>query len=263
MPSAVGLSGRDGAVYATMTGGLRWKSQSSGTSNALAGVAFADASRGWLVGQEERKVIRKTTDGGAHWRKQSAGTKATFWAVSCVDAKRCWVAGASGLICRTTDGGAHWRAQTSKAPDDLNAIHFFDASHGCAIGNAGYPVVTRNGGRAWTPRGSNLTYDNLNGVCFVDDLHGWAVGGDQAGKMTVTSDGGASWLPQAVPPGRFLCYPSRSPTRSTAGLSAGTALSSRRATAGVPGVRSPPTWGAIYMACRSATPVTAGRSAEM
>jgi hypothetical protein len=49
----------------TTDGGGSWVTQSSGTTNALAGVAFADESHGWAMG--EGGTILHTTNGGESW----------------------------------------------------------------------------------------------------------------------------------------------------------------------------------------------------
>ena len=40
----------EGAILATSDGGIHWQTQKSGTDEALLGVAFPDATHGWVVG---------------------------------------------------------------------------------------------------------------------------------------------------------------------------------------------------------------------
>jgi photosystem II stability/assembly factor-like uncharacterized protein len=184
--------GYGGLIIATSDGGVHWKRQGSGTLADLTGVSFVDARHGCAVARDGS--IYATWNGGAWW-KDVRSRKGTLYAVSLGGDTRGWACGASGLILATTDGGAHWKQQNSHMSDDLYAIHFSGASHGCAIGTGGCPVTTANGGRMWTPRGANLTYEDLRGVCFVDDLHGWAVGGDDYLDKIIlaTTNGGATW----------------------------------------------------------------------
>ena len=64
--------GTDGTILATSNGGATWKAQSSGTTETLYGVAFANASDGWAVGQIG--TILATSNGGATWNAQNSGT---------------------------------------------------------------------------------------------------------------------------------------------------------------------------------------------
>ena len=48
-------------------------------------------------------------------------------------------------------------------------------------------------GDVWYPE-TSPTLEDLNAVCFVDELHGWAVG--DLGVIIVTSDGGFNWYTQ-------------------------------------------------------------------
>ena len=58
------------ATSATSFIATGWHAQSSGTTQQLAGVAFANASDGWGVGSAG--TIRATTNGGASWSAQSS-----------------------------------------------------------------------------------------------------------------------------------------------------------------------------------------------
>jgi hypothetical protein len=59
--------GRSGTILGTTDGGTSWRSQSSATSEPISSVHFADARRGWAVGNG---VILATTDGGGNWHQQ-------------------------------------------------------------------------------------------------------------------------------------------------------------------------------------------------
>ena len=66
----------------------------------LAGVAFADASRGLIVGQAGTVLV--TTDGGVTWRREPLATTRDLTAVRCQDADTAIITGASGLVLRHT-----------------------------------------------------------------------------------------------------------------------------------------------------------------
>ena len=91
----------------------------------------------------------------------------------------------------------------------------FDAvqRHGWAVGGSGgHPVVFRtvDGGDHWlTGRVPDGIAGTLMDVEFPDDTHGWAVGpltgngpaNASGGVVLATTDGGATWVTQAVPAG--------------------------------------------------------------
>ena len=59
-----------------------------------------------------------------------------------------------------------------------------------AVGERGHILYTDNGGENWT-QADVATRSQLNGVYFVDDKYGWAVGEDAV--VLGTTDGGTSW----------------------------------------------------------------------
>lgn len=59
-----------------------------------------------------------------------------------------------------------------------------------AVGERGHILVSADGGQTWK-QSPSPTRTMLNGVFFIDDMNGWAVGHDSA--ILRSSDGGASW----------------------------------------------------------------------
>jgi photosystem II stability/assembly factor-like uncharacterized protein len=119
-----------------------------------------------------RRLILRTTDGGEHWRNvtprelgpQVQGTAPTEY----LDQDRAWVMGLAApgqiRVMRTVDGGAHWQETILKDPDVQYQL-------------------------------SNTGSAQLR---FVDANHGWLFvsyghGGDEAGALYKTVDGGARW----------------------------------------------------------------------
>ena len=103
--------GESGTIRASTDGGRHWVSQHSGTSLKLVGVAFADRSHGWAVGQDLSGSgdIVGTSDGGSHWHTEVA-RHLPFWSIACAGADHAWAVadGDTGwVILATTDGGQH------------------------------------------------------------------------------------------------------------------------------------------------------------
>lgn len=107
----------------------------------------------------------------------------------------------NGLV-HTTDGGLTWQTQYGPLFTDsrdfsdlpLTSIAVADAQHGWAVGALG-AILRTTDGTAWSDLRTSLTDEDLYGVEFVDDLHGWAVG---QGRLFRTVDGGQTWAREAA-----------------------------------------------------------------
>lgn len=205
----------------TTDGGKTWTARkveatagtSGGESLAAAdpifyGVKFADAQRGWIVGEFGK--ILATTDGGATWTEQSRslleGTGffdpldlPTLFGLNVANAERITAAGLEAHIARTTDGGQRWTYDKLDAGDVPLLDPFYDTIElpdgtGWAVGAAGEVVRKGPSDPAWTRAqiGQDvLTW--LRAVHFSDPQNGWMVGG--FGLIFRTTDGGKTWLP--------------------------------------------------------------------
>ena len=153
----------------------------------LHGVFFADASIGWIVGEEGR--IYKTTDGGLTWAAQNSGTSAALLRVQFLSTTTGWIVGGQGTILKTVDGGSTWTAQTSGARGDLQRLSFVSSSTGWVI-SFDDVLKTTDGGATWTPQPHGSIAGGLQAVSFITARRGW-VGG--SGEVLSTADGGATW----------------------------------------------------------------------
>ena len=109
------LFNSEGTILRTTNGGNDWINQSSGTTNILYGVSFADANNGAAVSYGG--IIIMTTDGGNNWEGQLVGT-IILYGVCFTDANTGTVVGYDwngdkSVILRTIDGGKSWINQTA------------------------------------------------------------------------------------------------------------------------------------------------------
>ena len=201
-----------GLMLATTDGGKTWQRQRLPAGLVLSRVAFADAHRGWAVGEGDvsgpvalQYSVLSTSDGGAHWRIcYTAASGASLYGLAAVGPDRCYVVGYAeqqhaGLVLRTTDAGLHWSAEYPIPHQNLRAVSFPDAGNGWAVGSGGTVLVTNDGGADWSPQHSGVHLD-LTGVSFSDSLHGWAL--ISARGLLTTGDGGKSWSVAPLSPGR-------------------------------------------------------------
>jgi hypothetical protein len=186
-------------ILATADGGQTWAPQPSGTKNALDGVHFVDAERGWAVGQGG--LILATADKGKHWAPQPSGTDAFLYSVYFAGPARGWAVGDGGVILATTDGGGKWRPQQSGTTSRLLSVCFVGNRTGWAVGRDGTVVATADGGDHWVPQRSGTDVDLLS-VHFVSATTGWAVG--DKGVALSTADGGKTWARQSTVTGSDL-----------------------------------------------------------
>ena len=129
----------------------------------LTAVTFADADRGWAVG--DRGVIWHTDDGGRNWKLQRSGVTCRLEAIQFLDADNGWAVGGwtqpythrtHGVILRTRDGGRTWQETLGLALPSLRQLKMIDSRHGWAIGDSSpqFPsgvFQTIDGGRSWSP----------------------------------------------------------------------------------------------------------------
>lgn len=183
-PSAGATRGSRRGLASTAPTGLELTLQFQESSYFLTGAAFVDSMRGWAVGEP-------------HWNQASKEYV--------------------GTIIRTTDGGQTWTAQTAPGAQGLNGVAFVDADNGWAVGAGGTILHTTNGGALWT-RQAVATSDEFRAVSFVDANNGWAAcfratheswtgePDDWRAAIWSTTNGGASWIQQALPAGASILH---------------------------------------------------------
>jgi len=193
---------------------------------SLNSIHFISPDVGWAVGVDSGSdgVVVKTTDGGLSWTPARIGHKQTPVAVFFADADNGWIGGATpppgedegmggpSALLATTDGGGTWNAQNN-VPVSILRISFVDRMNGWASGTMGVIYNTTDGGRSWDkqrteieagdgpvdPHGEGAKQFAIRGLQFIDKDHGFAAASateQQAGRMLVTTNGGAAWRRQ-------------------------------------------------------------------
>ena len=183
------------ASASTMTADLHvplslngWRGLTSGTTQTLNDVAFADSSRGWTVGNGG--TILCTTNGGTTWTAQTSPTASNLLAVTFVNATNGWICGMGGTVLSTTNGRT-WTARTSGTSDRLVDLSFASPSCGWCIGTNGTVIKTVNRGATWTAISPSFFGDVPSRVCFVSTNTGFIACRDE--QLLYTDDGGRTW----------------------------------------------------------------------
>jgi len=181
----------------------------------LTDVLFVDARRGWATGYDNvaaEGIVLRTTDGGRSWkttRPSDVGAYAVN-ALTRTSGGSLWVVGSEGwsgsLIARSGDAGATWRYVSSPTAAYLLGIDSVNAERGLVVGTGGTLLRTSDRGKTWKKIATAPPGDLL-GLEFTSAAEGWVLANDQvamSGSVRRTTDGGATWVAQAVVPGTLL-----------------------------------------------------------
>lgn len=185
---AVGDGGR---IVTTANGGTTWTTRTSGTTQNLRSVCYANSTTAWAVG--ETGAILRTMDGGVTWTTQTSGTNAILYSVDALSDTDVWVAGQQGVVKHTTSGGSTWTTVDPGTNRTFRCVEAVDASHVYLAGASGTLRYTANGGVSWTAQAPGVSTD-IYAVGFGTAQAGWFVGAD--GVVGYTTNGGTSWTPQ-------------------------------------------------------------------
>jgi photosystem II stability/assembly factor-like uncharacterized protein len=178
------------SIRTTTNGGGSWNNRTSGTTNALYGVATAPGGLAIAVGDDT--TILRSTDSGVTWNPaaEDVAGSVRLWKVDMTDAWRGWAVGDGGTILRTVDAGATWRSQTSPVTSGLRGISAVSTNVAFAVGIAGRILRTTDGGTTWTSLGSIPTTQSLSDVSAVDAKTVWVAFGYQNVLRATDADAG-------------------------------------------------------------------------
>jgi len=175
--------------------GARWVlSYSSRDPEMYYGLAFANPTHGWIVGDSGR--ILHSRDAGSTWESRTTPTANRLKCVQFVSARCGWAAGEGNTVVSTRDGGVSWTlAHPPGEPGQRTfmALQFVDEQEGWLCHNYGGLVHTRDGGQTWSTH-DGLTREALVSMCFLDARRGWVLG--VRGALLRTEDGGQTWATQ-------------------------------------------------------------------
>lgn len=166
-----------------------WQLISSGTSENLYSVHFANSNSGFIGG--DGATCLKSVNEGLTWSKIAVSSGADFksvWATTSDDV----YLGAWDTIYHSHNSGQSWAgAYTNSFTYWVNDLQFLNNSDGFAFMPASAFIKTTDGGNTWSEiSGSGIIEDYLAGY-MIDQNTGFAVG--NCGLIAKTEDGGAQW----------------------------------------------------------------------
>lgn len=198
------LSGRNVYCCYTRDAGRRWQVQEFPPNFFPRALSFADAKRGWIVGDDAdyfsraRKILI-TNDGGKSWDEIELGLEGRPTEVHfCADGRRGWLIEnrlspdghhISSLLHASADGGRQWQ-QIAAFKREISGLCAPDAETLFVSGEDGFVSVSTDGGRNWE-RSNTRCRGFINSVRFYDRSLGFAM--SDFGILLFTADGGATW----------------------------------------------------------------------
>jgi photosystem II stability/assembly factor-like uncharacterized protein len=195
-------------ILVTRNAGKTWRPVRSFVSCSIEGLEGASRSDVAFISERQSgdvpdnfgglAALSSSSDAGAHWTTRTIGLSVQPWSIAGNGASLCVVGYG---IAASSDEGVTWRAASS------GQLYFLD--DGIAVSNTDLWAVDDFGallhssnGTSWTEQANPVRYaEELRAVSFPDASNGWVVGETDSfphrGVILHTTDGGASWSPQA------------------------------------------------------------------
>ena len=196
--------GQGGLIRRTTDGGVNWVTVRASTPTTggydgryagLASVAFADDHT--VVASDGSHVVLHSDDAGLTWTPADVGVGVGLVAFR----HGVGLALSDSGVVRSINGGMQWETVAgSSAVSTVDPLDVAFASDSVIV-IAGWMGFARStdGGLTWQLQTSGFAWSLLDTVSFADSLHGVAIGQDlNHVEAFVTSDGGATWTPDAA-----------------------------------------------------------------
>jgi len=206
---SIGFAGSlDGQLFKTTDGGNSWLDISNLLNPNVAGIcglnAIADSIIYGVGIWSEPAYVIKSMDAGVSWSYTNMSSLAHGLVdVYFFSADTGFVTGIGlndqAIVLYTDDGGATWQNKFSGSVNGTYAwkIQFLNRRHGVICiasvnaSSASEMAITSDSGMTWTVKQVTPMYNELEGIGFINEAHGY-VGGYFNG-MYETTDTGATW----------------------------------------------------------------------
>lgn len=153
----------------------------------LTSVRFADAQRGFIVG--EFGLVLISEDGGKSWARQNSAAETLLFDVTAVGRDHAVAVGSEGTIVETLDGGSNWKVVDARTHEHLYGVSA--TADRLIVTGASGTVLRRAAGQQEVQVVRTDVHTWLVSIGFADATNGIIVGG--RGYLLRTDDSGAHY----------------------------------------------------------------------
>lgn len=184
-----------------------WERVFSANHLVLESINFSDQQQGIVTGASEHFLL--TSDGGHTWNEsavrgndiEAKGGAYNLTNSAMSPSGAVYTIGhleeVGSAIFSSKDAGKTWQTKTywDSSLNDISMV----GNRTWVVGNeeTGGIVLFAQGDTDWKQIWKSARRKSLSGVDFIDETHGWCVGGN--GLILQTNDGGKSWKSQKTP----------------------------------------------------------------
>lgn len=182
--SNLNVSNLTGSIQATS-----WQLVSSGVTDNLYSVHFANSTNGYVSGAGARCL--KSTNSGLNWTSVYVPSNADFQAVWAVAPEKIYLGGWD-TVYHSNNGGTNWNGSfTNSFTLAVNDLQFLSSSNGYGFMSVSSFINTTNGGTNWSERTGSGVIEDYSAGYMLDQNTGFAVG--NCSHIAKTIDGGKTW----------------------------------------------------------------------
>jgi photosystem II stability/assembly factor-like uncharacterized protein len=198
-----------GGVFRTENGGQSWSVLDAEAAEPPLAIHSPDGSIVLLIGP--RGMLR-STDGGETFAPHRDRVVRVRTLTDVDRAGGAIVAFGPRVIALSTNAGASWRRIVRPTQGaEVQHVDFVSPRAGYVLETDGRLYATRDRGRTWTEVIGTGHTDGRQ-LAFGDARSGWLTLGAETNAVALrTSDGGRSWRPQIIGPGRGMFIASPAP----------------------------------------------------
>jgi photosystem II stability/assembly factor-like uncharacterized protein len=165
--SQIIIVGESGKILRSIDDSESFSTITSGTTEDLNAVSFADKNHGIIVGNNG--VLLKSTNGGNSWNSINLGIDTDLLDVHFIDTNNGIISGEGGLVIGTTDGGLSWFASRVPYTYDLYGVTLASNEKGIVVGEYGAILSTDNADKI-------NSFENIS-ICEGETYESWTVSG--------------------------------------------------------------------------------------
>ena len=192
-------------LYKSSNGGNTWSASNIAITESLVpvGISYVSLMDIALILRYgfgyNNHYLYLSSDAGSSWTSQLMPNPKTPRKIHFYKENLGFVVLDSGIVLKSTNKGISWSTITTGYTCNLFDISFRDSLNGIIVGgtsNECYIFKSTNGGETWSLNLNSSITGSLLSVTFKDPTHIYASGK----KILGTSNGGSTWIEQAVFP---------------------------------------------------------------